>query len=142
MREQLPQRIYILQNGTRSNLLKNEALPAVQALMDLAADTLRDVPRQTTKGLRPVTPEAFDAALLELGWKGTDFGDRTGLVPNTVWRWRSAAVPIPRWADEYLRAMLAIQRLHAEFVQVLRPGRGAGTHDAEPAPPVAADADA
>ena len=70
-----------------------------------------------------MTPEAFDAALIELGWKGTDFCTRAGLVPNTVWRWRKGAVPIPAWADEYLRAVLAIQRLHAEFVQVLRPER-------------------
>lgn len=76
-----------------------------------------------------MTPEAFDAALAELGWKGTEFCDRTGLVPNTVWRWRKALVPIPRWVPEYLRAVLAIRRLHAEFVNPREPARRAPTGD-------------
>ena len=70
-----------------------------------------------------MTPDEFDAALAALQWKGTDFCDRAGLVPNTVWRWRKGAVPIPRWVGEYLRAMLALQRLYADFVQVQRPDR-------------------
>lgn len=84
-----------------------------------------------------MTPEQFDAALSELDWKGSDFCARAGLVPNTVWRWRKALAPIPEWADEYLRAMLAIQRLHAEFVAVLRPGRQVADADASPQPPLA-----
>lgn len=71
-----------------------------------------------------MTPEAFDAALAELGWKGSDFCRRAGLVPNTVWRWRKGHVSIPPWAGEYLRAMLALQRLHAEFVAVGAGGAG------------------
>lgn len=67
-----------------------------------------------------MTPEQFDLALDQLSWKGTDFCHRTGLVPNTVWRWRKGLGPIPKWADEYLRAMLAIQRLQVEFVAVQR----------------------
>ena len=74
-----------------------------------------------------MTPDEFDAALSALQWKGSDFCDRAGLVPNTVWRWRKGAVPIPRWVDEYLRAMLALQRLHSEFVQVQRPVRAKAT---------------
>ena len=74
-----------------------------------------------------MTPDEFDAALSALQWKGSDFCDRAGLVPNTVWRWRKGAVPIPRWVDEYLRAMLALQRLHTEFVQVQRPVRAKAT---------------
>ncbi len=66
-----------------------------------------------------MTPEQFDAALAAMEWKGSDFCARAGLVPNTVWRWRKGLVPIPPWVDEYLRAMLAIQRLHVEFVAVL-----------------------
>lgn len=68
-----------------------------------------------------MTPDEFDAALAALQWKGADFCERAGLVPNTVWRWRKAATPIPRWVDEYLRAMLALQHLHAEFVAIHRP---------------------
>ena len=74
-----------------------------------------------------MTPDEFDAALSALQWKGLDFCDRAGLVPNTVWRWRKGVVPIPRWVDEYLRAMLALQRLHSEFVQVQRPVRAKAT---------------
>lgn len=70
-----------------------------------------------------MTPDQFDKALSELGWKGSDFCARAGLVPNTVWRWRKALAPIPEWADEYLRAMLAIQRLHVEFVAVASRGK-------------------
>lgn len=66
--------------------------------------------------IHPLTPAQFDEALAALGWKGTDFCDRTGLVPNTVWRWRKETNPMPLWVGEYLRAMLALQRLHAEFV--------------------------
>lgn len=72
---------------------------------------------------RTMTAEAFEAALAELGWKGADFCRRTGLVANTVWRWRKGLGAVPPWAGEYLRAMLALQRLHAEFVAV---GRQAG----------------
>lgn len=68
----------------------------------------------------PMTPAEFDQALAALAWKGTDFCDRAGLVPNTVWRWRKGHVEIPRWVGEYLRAMLAVQRLHSEFVAVSR----------------------
>ena len=71
-----------------------------------------------------MTPAQFDAALTELKWKGTDFCARVDLVPNTVWRWRKGLAPIPAWVDEYLRAVLAIQRLHAEFVTVVPRGRG------------------
>jgi len=71
-----------------------------------------------------MTPDQFDAALAALAWKGSDFCGRVGLVPNTVWRWRKGLVAIPAWAGEYLRAMLAIQRLHAEFVAVALRGRG------------------
>jgi hypothetical protein len=70
-----------------------------------------------------MTPEQFDAALTELEWKGSDFCARAGLVPNTVWRWRKSLAPIPPWVGEYLRAVLAVQRLHAEFVAVRRPVR-------------------
>ena len=71
-----------------------------------------------------MTPQEFNAALDALGWKGTDFCNHAGLVPNTVWRWRKGIVPFPKWVGEYLRAMLAIQRLHSEFVAV-RKGSGA-----------------
>lgn len=71
----------------------------------------------------PMTPAEFDQALAGLAWKGTDFCDRAGLVPNTVWRWRKGLVEIPRWVREYLRAVLAVQRLHSEFVAVVRPGK-------------------
>ena len=69
-----------------------------------------------------MTPEEFDASLDELGWKAVDFTRKTGLVPNTAWRWRKGLTPIPAWVPEYLGAMLEIQRLHARFVAIQRPG--------------------
>lgn len=65
-----------------------------------------------------ITPEQFDAALKALGWKATDFCRKAGIVPNTAWRWRKGLAPIPLWVAEYLRAVLAIQELHARFVAV------------------------
>ncbi len=70
-----------------------------------------------------MTPTEFDAALAELGWKGTDFCHRAGLVPNTVWRWRKGLVAVPGWVPEYLGTLLELQRLHARFVAVHRPAR-------------------
>jgi len=68
-----------------------------------------------------MTPEQFDLALSELGWKAVDFTRKAGLVPNTAWRWRKGSTPIPAWVPEYLGAMLEIQRLYARFVAVQRP---------------------
>lgn len=65
-----------------------------------------------------MTPDQFDAALRALGWKATDFCRKAGIVPNTAWRWRKELAPIPLWVGEYLRAVLAIQDLHARFVAV------------------------
>jgi hypothetical protein len=65
-----------------------------------------------------LTPDQFDAALKALGWKATDFCRKAGVVPNTAWRWRKGHAPIPLWVGEYLRAVLAIQDLHARFVAV------------------------
>ncbi len=90
-----------------------------------------------------MTPEQFDAGLEELGWKAVDFTRRTGLVPNTAWRWRKGLTPIPDWVPQYLaallelkllRATLDLERLHGVLAAVARP------MGAEPAP--AADADA
>ena len=69
-----------------------------------------------------MTPEEFDQALAELGWKAVDFTRKTGLVPNTAWRWRKGTTPIPAWVGEYLGAVLEIQRLHARFVAIHRGG--------------------
>jgi predicted transcriptional regulator len=69
---------------------------------------------------RGMTPEAFEQALSELGWKSVDFTRKAGIVPNTAWRWRKGHAPIPMWVGEYLGAMLEIQRLHARFVAVTK----------------------
>ncbi len=79
-----------------------------------------------------MTPEQFNDALIALAWKGSDFARKAGTVDNTVWRWRKGHTPIPQWVGEYLGAMLAIQRLHAQFVAVAR-APGADALDAEPA---------
>ena len=59
-----------------------------------------------------MTPAEFDGALTELGWTGADFLRRVELVPNTVWRWRKGATPIPKWVEEYLKALLGIKALY------------------------------
>lgn len=86
-----------------------------------------------------MTPEQFDAGLEELGWKAVDFTRRTGLVPNTAWRWRKGLTPIPEWVPQYLaallelkllRAALDLERMHGVLADVLRP---AGKAEAAPA---------
>lgn len=68
-----------------------------------------------------MTPDEFLQALAALGWKQSDFCRRLDLDKNTPSRWITGRTRIPRWVPEYLRAMLAIRRLHAEFVDVLAP---------------------
>lgn len=81
-----------------------------------------------------MTPDQFDQALAELGWKAIDFTRKAGLVPNTAWRWRKGLTPIPAWVGEYLGAMLEIQRLHARFVAIQRPAPGADDGEGEESP--------
>ena len=65
-----------------------------------------------------MTPEEFDSALNDLGWSGADFLRRVDLVPNTVWRWRKGSTPIPRWVEEYLKALLGIKALYEAQVAI------------------------
>lgn len=69
-----------------------------------------------------MTPDEFQQALDTLGWRQADFCRRLDLDKNTPSRWITGRTAMPRWVPEYLRAMLAIRRLHAEFVDVLQPG--------------------
>lgn len=66
-----------------------------------------------------MTGEALRQALAELGWKQADLCRRIGMGKNTVSTW--AANGAPAWVGEYLRALLAIERLHREFVAPVRP---------------------
>ncbi len=70
------------------------------------------------------------AALAELGWKQADLCRRIDKDKNTVSKW--ATNDPPRWVSEYLGAMLAIDRLHRQFV---RPMRAADLASREEAPP-------
>jgi len=70
-----------------------------------------------TKELKQMTPEDFAAALLELGWKQSDFCRKTGVDKNTPSRWVNRISPIPAWVPAYLGAMGEIKRLHATYVQ-------------------------
>lgn len=74
-----------------------------------------------------MTSEELRQALIELGWKQADLCRRIGMGKNTVSAW--AANGAPAWVGEYLRALLAIDRLHREFVVPVRPA------EAPPPPP-------
>lgn len=67
-----------------------------------------------------MTADEFTSALALLGWKQSDLARRLDLDKNTPSRWASGRTPVPGWAGEYLRAMLAMQRLCAEFLQAPR----------------------
>lgn len=58
-----------------------------------------------------MTPEEFDAALKELGWKQSDFCRMADVDKNTPYRWMKGATPIPGWAASYLAMALEIKRL-------------------------------
>lgn len=63
-----------------------------------------------------MTPDEFTAALAALGWKQAEFCRRLDVDPHTPSRWVTGKTAIPRWVPEYLRAMQAIARLHADFI--------------------------
>mgnify|MGYP001084206840 CR=1 FL=1 len=65
---------------------------------------------------RTLTPEQFNAALLALGWKQSDFARRTGLSAGAVNRWATGQAPSPLWAAEYLGALLDLAALHAKYL--------------------------
>ena len=67
-----------------------------------------------------MTAQEFTDALEALQWKQSDLARRLDLDKNTPSRWANGRTPVPGWAGEYLRAMRALQRLHAEFVEVKR----------------------
>ncbi len=64
-----------------------------------------------------MTIDEFDAALLALGWKASDFCRATGLHRNTPSRWRNEAeAEIPAWVPKHLELLLEVKRLHAQYV--------------------------
>lgn len=65
-----------------------------------------------------MTGDEMKTALAELGWKQADLCRRIDKDKNTVSKW--AANDPPTWVSEYLRAMLAIDRLHRQFVRPMR----------------------
>ncbi len=77
-----------------------------------------------------MTDQEFSEALAVLGWKQSDLARRLDLDKNTPSRWANGKTPVPGWAAEYMRAMLALNRLHAEFVDPRAarqpPGGGGG----------------
>jgi transcriptional regulator with XRE-family HTH domain len=71
-----------------------------------------------------MTPDEFADALTALGWKQSDLARRLELDKNTPSRWANGRTPIPGWATEYVRAMLAIKALHGRFVDPHAPPAG------------------
>lgn len=66
-----------------------------------------------------MTGEEMKASLVELGWKQVDLCRRIEMNKNTVSAW--AVSGPPAWVGEYLGAVLAIDRLHQEFVRPVKP---------------------
>ena len=60
-----------------------------------------------------MTLDEFDAALVALGWKVSEFCRATGLHRNTPSRWRNDGVEIPEWVPQHLGLLLDLRRLHA-----------------------------
>lgn len=71
-----------------------------------------------------MTIEEFDAALIALGWKVSDFCRSTGLHRNTPSRWRNEGVPIPEWVSHHLGLLQELKRLHAVYLVPAAPTQG------------------
>lgn len=81
-----------------------------------------------------MTGDEFTAALTALGWKQSDLARRLELDKNTPSRWAHGHTAVPAWAGEYLRAMLALKQLHADFLEVRRPASAALAAGADDGP--------
>lgn len=62
-----------------------------------------------------MTGEEFKETLRLIGWKQSDLARKMDVHRNTVSAWASDGPP--QWAQEYVRAMLAIKALHDGFVK-------------------------
>ncbi|UVE64763.1 hypothetical protein L2Y90_12985 [Burkholderia pyrrocinia] len=58
-----------------------------------------------------MTPDEFQTALNQLGWKQADFCRMAGVDKNTPSRWLKGATPIPGWTPRFLGMALEIRRL-------------------------------
>ena len=63
-----------------------------------------------------MTIDELDTALVELGWKISDFCRATGLHRNTPSRWRNEGVEIPLWVSKHLALLLEVKRLNAAYL--------------------------
>jgi hypothetical protein len=63
-----------------------------------------------------MTISEFDAALLALNWKVSEFCRATGLHRNTPSRWRTDGVEIPGWVPKHLALLLEVKRLSATYL--------------------------
>ena len=63
-----------------------------------------------------MTIDELDTALVELGWKISDFCRATGLHRNTPSRWRNDGVEIPAWVPRHLALLLEVKRLNAAYL--------------------------
>ena len=63
-----------------------------------------------------MTIDELDTALVELGWKISDFCRATGLHRNTPSRWRNEGVEIPAWVPKHLALLLEVKRLNAAYL--------------------------
>ena len=60
-----------------------------------------------------MTPDEFQAALDQLGWKQSDFCRMTDTSKNTPSRWVKGHTAMPGWVPHYLDMALNIRRLAA-----------------------------
>lgn len=67
-----------------------------------------------------LTPDQFNDALRELGWRQVDFARRTGVTPGAVNRWASGKDIAPLWAVAYLGMAQDIAQLHARYLSPVK----------------------
>ena len=67
-----------------------------------------------------LTPDQFNDALRELGWRQVDFARRTGVTPGAVNRWSTGKDTAPLWAVAYLGMAQDIAQLHARYLSPVK----------------------
>lgn len=59
-----------------------------------------------------MTPEEFESALAQIGWKKADFARATDTNQTTISRWMNGHNPVPVWVPAHLNLLIDLQAMH------------------------------
>lgn len=58
-----------------------------------------------------MTPDELQSALVELGWRKKELGERLGKTPKAVSGWFTGAVAVPKYVEAFVAQSLRLRRL-------------------------------